>query len=71
MKSDIEIARSIKLERVENIARKYDIPTDELECYGKYVAKVPLKLIDEKKVKGTLFVSKNFRKSERDEYYDE
>lgn len=28
-------------------------------------------ILDEKKVKGTLFVSKNFRKSERDEYYDE
>lgn len=51
MKSDIEIARSIELERVEAIAKKYDIPTDELECYGKYVAKVPLKLIDERKVK--------------------
>ena len=51
MKSDIEIARSIELERVETIAKKYDIPTDEIECYGKYVAKVPLKFIDEKKVK--------------------
>lgn len=50
MKSDIEIARSIKLERIENIAEHYGIPTDELENYGKYIAKVPVKLIDEKKV---------------------
>ena len=50
MKSDIEIARSIKLERIENIAEKYGIPTEELENYGKFIAKVPLKLINEKKV---------------------
>lgn len=50
MKSDIEIARSIKLERIENIAEHYDIPTDELENYGKYIAKVPTKLINEEKV---------------------
>lgn len=50
MKSDIEIARSIKLERIENIAEHYGIPTDELENYGKYIAKVPAKLIDEEKV---------------------
>ena len=50
MKSDIEIARSIKLERIENIAEHYGIPTDELENYGKYIAKVPVKLIDKEKV---------------------
>lgn len=50
MKSDIEIARSIKLERIERIAEKYGIPTDELENYGKYIAKVPLHLIDEEKI---------------------
>ena len=50
MKSDIEIARSIKLERIERIAEKYGIPTDELEDYGKYIAKVPLHLIDGEKI---------------------
>lgn len=50
MKSDIEIARSIELERIEKIAEKYGIPTDELENYGKFIAKVPLKLINEEKV---------------------
>ena len=51
MKSDIEIARSIDLERIEKIATRYGIPTDELENYGKYIAKVPLKLINEEKIK--------------------
>lgn len=50
MKSDIEIARSIKLERIEKIAEQYDIPSDELENYGKFIAKVPLKLIDKERV---------------------
>ena len=31
MKSDIEIARESKLEPIENIARKIDIPLEELE----------------------------------------
>ena len=51
MKSDIEIARSIELTRIEQIASDYGIPTDDIENYGKYIAKVPIKLIDEEKVK--------------------
>ncbi len=51
MKSDIEIARESKLEPIENIARKIDIPLEELELYGKYIAKVPERLIDDSKVK--------------------
>lgn len=50
MKSDIEIARSIELERIEKVAEKYNIPTGELENYGKFIAKVPLKLINEEKI---------------------
>ncbi len=50
MKTDIEIARECKLKRIELIAEKIGIPTDELEHYGKYIAKVPLSLIDEQKV---------------------
>ena len=53
MKSDIEIARECKLEPIEKIAAKLDIPQDELELYGKYVAKVPERLIDEKKVQNS------------------
>ena len=42
MKTDIEIARSIALEPIENIAAKVAIPTGHLEHYGKYLAKVDL-----------------------------
>lgn len=42
MKTDIEIARSIALEPIEKIAAKVAIPTDHLEHYGQYLAKVDL-----------------------------
>lgn len=51
MKSDIEIARECKLAPITEIAAKLNIPESELEQYGKYVAKVPEKLIDDEKVK--------------------
>ena len=50
MKSDIEIARSIELKRIEQVAREYNIPEDELSNYGKYIAKVPEQLIDASRV---------------------
>lgn len=51
MKTDIEIARECKLMPVERIAEKAGIPVDELEHYGKYIAKIPEQLIDEEKVR--------------------
>lgn len=51
MKSDIEIAQSASIQPIVNIAKQLNIPEDDLELYGKYKAKLPLKLIDEKKVK--------------------
>lgn len=51
MKSDIEIARSIELTKIKQVARDYDIPVDEISNYGRYIAKVPETLIDEEKVK--------------------
>lgn len=51
MKSDIEIARSIKLRPITDVARDINIPLDEIESYGKHIAKVPESLIDEEKVK--------------------
>jgi len=50
MKTDIEIARETNLRNIEYIANTINIPMTELEHYGNYIAKVPLKLIDEKKV---------------------
>ena len=38
--SDIEIAKSIQLEKIEKIAKKLGIGEDELENYGKYKAKL-------------------------------
>lgn len=51
MKSDIEIARETSLKRIEEIAGSIGIPADEIENYGKYIAKLPLSLIDEEKIK--------------------
>ena len=49
--TDIEIARSTRLEEIEAVASKYGIPEKELEHYGHYMAKVPTRLIDEERVK--------------------
>ena len=51
MKSDIEIARECKLERIEKIAEKTGIAVEDIYPYGHHIAKVPLKYIDEEKVK--------------------
>lgn len=51
MKTDIEIARECRLAEIDKVANKIDIPTDQLEYYGKNIAKVPESLIDEEKVK--------------------
>ena len=46
MKSDIQIARETNLAEIEQIAQSVKINPKELERYGNYIAKVPLKLID-------------------------
>ena len=51
MKTDIEIARETSLKRIEDIAGNIGVPTDEINNYGKYIAKHPLSLIDEDKIK--------------------
>lgn len=51
MKTDIEIAHETELERIDNVAAKIGIATDDLEHYGKYIAKLPLNLITEPKGK--------------------
>ena len=38
--TDIEIAKSVKLENIAGIASKIGIEEDELELYGKYKAKI-------------------------------
>ena len=49
--SDIEIAQAAKMQHITEIAKKLGISEDDLELYGKYKAKLPLSLIDEKKIK--------------------
>lgn len=51
MKSDIEIARSVKLKNIREIAAKVGFPEEEVFNYGKHIAKIPYKLIDDKKAK--------------------
>lgn len=51
MKSDIEIARSVEMEKIESIAKKMQLDTEQIDHYGKYIAKVPHTLIDEQKVR--------------------
>ena len=46
MKSDIEIAQSAKVEHINDIAKKIGLTPEDLEPFGKYVAKVPLDVLD-------------------------
>jgi formate--tetrahydrofolate ligase len=49
MKTDIEIAQSAVIRPIVDVAGKLGLKEDDLELYGKYKAKLPLSLIDEKK----------------------
>lgn len=51
--TDLEIAQGVKLTHINEIASKLDIDLDLLEQYGKYKAKLPLHLIDDKKVENS------------------
>ena len=42
--TDIEIAKNTKLENIVEIAKKIDIPEEDLELYGKYKAKISNKI---------------------------
>ena len=50
MKTDIEIARSVRMRRITEIAGTIGIPEEEVAQYGHYMAKVPLSLIDEERI---------------------
>ena len=49
MKTDIEIARSVKMRKITEIAEGIGIPQEEIAQYGHYMAKVPLTLINDEK----------------------
>ena len=40
MRSDIEIARSIEMKNIAEVAKEYGIDADDMEMYGKYKAKL-------------------------------
>lgn len=50
--TDIEIANSVKIRPITEIADKLGIAHDLLEPYGRYKAKLPLSLIDKNKIEG-------------------
>lgn len=52
MKTDIEIAQSIKVKPIQEIAQKLHLKANDIEPFGHYKAKLPLSLIDKEKMKG-------------------
>ena len=48
---DLAIAQAARILHIKEIAARTGISNDDLEYYGKYKAKLPLKLIDEEKIK--------------------
>lgn len=48
---DIEIAQANVMEPIQNIAKKINIPEEDLEMYGKYKAKISYKLTKKLKEK--------------------
>ncbi len=54
--SDIEIAQANELVHISQIAEKLEVSEEDVEMYGKYKAKLPLKLIDENKIKNNNLV---------------
>jgi len=53
MKTDIEIARECTLANINDVAQQINIPTDQLELHGRHIAKVPITLINDDKIKNS------------------
>ena len=51
MKADLEIARETPLKKIKEIATEIGIPREEVQNYGRYIAKIPIHLIDEERIK--------------------
>lgn len=56
MKTDIEIAQSVTMEPIEEIAKKLSIPAEKLEHYGKYKAKINITAANLEKERGKLIL---------------
>lgn len=55
MKNDLQIAKEIKLKPINEIAKQLGIE-DEIECYGKYKAKIDLNIMNQPKEDGKLIL---------------
>jgi len=51
MNVDLDIAQKAVLKPIAEIASKLGIPAGEIEPYGHYKAKLPLKFVDEEKAR--------------------
>ena len=51
MKTDIEIARSIELKKIKELAGSVGMPEEHVTHYGRHIAKVDISLIDEERIK--------------------
>jgi formate--tetrahydrofolate ligase len=51
MKTDIQIARECELKPIGDIASQLGIAPEKIEPYGRFMAKVPVEMIDEERVK--------------------
>ncbi|MGC1204802.1 MAG: formate--tetrahydrofolate ligase [Flavobacteriaceae bacterium] len=47
--TDLQIAKTVTLKPISDIAKKFGINPDDIEMYGKYKAKLPLSYIDKQK----------------------
>ncbi|GAA4301086.1 formate--tetrahydrofolate ligase [Aestuariibaculum suncheonense] len=47
--TDLDIAKTVTLKHITQIAEKFGINPNDIEMYGKYKAKIPLKYIDKQK----------------------
>lgn len=48
--SDIQIAQAAEMQHIKNVAQNLNIQEDDLEFYGKYKAKLPLSLMNQKNI---------------------
>lgn len=51
MKTDIEIAHEIALEKISKVAHEIGISKDTIISHGPYIAKIPITLIEKKKIR--------------------
>ena len=62
MKTDIEIAQSVKMQHITKIADAAGIDPGDIELYGNYNAKVDLSVLKKKERKGSFFINCFFNK---------